>query len=670
MGRTVRLLAWRRAGWALAFAFLVGVGPEIHADDSDSSNQTPGAGPPPRFWATPPNLATNTAAPTPPENQSESPPPSVPEPHALSLHPGLTPSHETSETISPDSESSPGASRDLGSIGQPGDLAAHLLVVYNSNDPDSKGLATYYAIRRNIPPERVLAITCPTSEEINRAQYEATIREPIISYLFQKNWMTRGKQSTQMAGRPLDLLVATRNEIWAIVLMRGVPLKIAPDPDDDDSMENEAILQTNAAAVDSELALLPVFGLPKGGFVPNAFFDAKVTGFKRTGPDLAKSIILVTRLDGPKPEDVRRMIDDSLYAEKNRLAGLAVIDTRGFTDVKNDYTSGDVWLRSARVMLAKDGWSVKFDDNPNVLPATDPCNQVAIYLGWYSQNAEGPWVTAPNRFVRGAIAYHLHSFSANTVRSTTQNWVGPLITHGAAATMGTVYEPYLAMTPRENIFTKRMLDGDYFAEAAYASEPGLSWMTTVVGDPLYRPFQVPLSEALARTGEHHTWHDDWLLLQQVQRKIIAGDITANADTLQSFLNIPGAGSVAAEGLGDLLVKLNDAGAGSMAEESYKKAMLLNSTPVDRIRLGLKLAQLDVNRGEDEQAQIELKTLWKLYPHDAQRFGLANSWVPTGSATNSAPVEQPPAPPVITPAPPPPTLPTLPKPPGPPRPQPQ
>ena len=168
------------------------------------------------------------------------------------------------------------------------------------------------------------------------------------------------------------------------------------------------------------------------------------------------------------------MIDDCLYAEKNRLAGLAVIDSRGLTDVKDGYTSGDIWLRSARESLVRDGWDVKFDDKPDVLPATDPCNQVALYLGWYHDGAIGPWVTPPNRFVPGAIAYHLHSFSAATVRNETSGWVGPLIAHGADATMGMVYEPFLALTPHEDIFTRRLLQGAYFTKAAYASERGLS----------------------------------------------------------------------------------------------------------------------------------------------------------------------------------------------------
>ena len=191
----------------------------------------------------------------------------------------------------------PDTIHEAGSIDQAEDLAAHLLVVYNKNDPDSEGLARYYAAQRKIPTERVLAISSPVTEEITRAQYDDTIRSPIVSYLCQKDWMTREPRRVRVGDHYLNLLVAARNDIWAIVLIRGVPLKIAPDPSDEDGMEVEPELQTNAAAVDSELALLPVFGLPKGGYVPNIFFENQMTGIKRVGPQLARNMVLVTRLD-------------------------------------------------------------------------------------------------------------------------------------------------------------------------------------------------------------------------------------------------------------------------------------------------------------------------------------------------------------------------------------
>jgi len=572
-----------------------------------------------------------------------------------SLQDGIKPDNDPEQLGSPSGDLTLQPFQFSNPEGQPDDLPKHLLVVYNQNDPDSKGLADYYASKRNIPAERVFGIACPLTEEITRSQYELTIRQPILAYLYQKDWISRRSESVHYGNRTLQLLVANYNDIWAIVLIRGVPLKIAEDPETEDGMEKEPELQTNAAAVDSELALLPIFGLPYGGFVPNPFFDRDSTGEIRSGPELSTKIILVTRLDGPKPSDVRRMIDNSIWAEQNRLAGLAVIDSRGFTDVNNGYTSGDTWLRSARAMLTNDGWSVKFDEKPETIPATDPCNNVALYLGWYADNASGPWVTPPDRFVPGAIAYHLHSFSASTVRSETQNWVGPLIAHGATATMGTVYEPYLALTPHLDIFTKRLLMGQTFAEAAYASEMGLSWMVTVVGDPLYRPFAKPIEAALAGTGATHTSHDDWLFLQLVQRAIIANRITPNRATLQRDLDVPGAGAVAYEGLGDLLEKLKDPLAIAAAEKAYKKALALDAQPVDQIRVGLKLAQHYINRAQDEEAQAELKTLRELYPQESQRFGVASQLLPTATPapppTLSAPQYIPPPGPPQPPQPP-------------------
>lgn len=546
-------------------------------------------------------------------------PPAEPE-SPLSLH------NETPPAAPLDTTPPPPASTFFFSESLPDDLPSHLLVVYNSSDPDSLSLAAYYAARRGIALDHVLGIDCSKNEEISRDDYNRTIREPIISYIYKRGWMTRRSELVRVGSRSMNLLVATHNDVWAIVLMRGVPLKITNDATDTSSLQTSGALATNAAAVDSELALLPVFGLPLGGFVPNPFFDGFTHGTGRVGPDLANKLILVTRLDGPTPADVRRIIDDSIYAEQHRLAGLAVVDSRGLQDVKNPYTLGDIWLRDARDLLNQDGWPVKFDASPDVLSATDPCNQVAFYLGWYHDGATGPWITPPNRFVRGAIAYHLHSFSATTVRSTTQGWVGPLIAHGAAATMGCVYEPYLDLTPHLEIFTRRLLAGNYFAESAYASEPGLSWMTTVVGDPLYRPFRESLDDALAETTDH-TAHHDWLLLQTVQREIVSGQLTPTVENLEQQLDVPGA--VAEEGLGDLLEKLHDPDAMTAAETAYGKAAALDGQPVDRIRVGLKLAQAYANCGQGDQAQEELRSLRELYPVDAGRFGVADSMVPTG-----------------------------------------
>jgi hypothetical protein len=236
--------------------------------------------------------------------------------------------------------------------------------------------------------------------------------------------------------------------------------------------------------------------------------------------------------------------------------------------------------------------------------------------------------------------------------------------------MGTVYEPYLGLTPHEDIFTKRLLDGNYFAEAAYASIPGLSWMVTVIGDPLYRPFRVPLESALAAAGTTHTEHDDWLLIQSIRREIVARQIESTAEALQAGIEVPGAGPVAEEGLGGLMEKLNTPQANYLVEQSYKKAMAEYTLPIDQIRVGLKLAQYYVNRREDSRAQAQVEMLQQLFPGDVVHYGLTQKLVPTGSpplpVSDSPPSPPPPSQKVISNST---ELPTPPKPPLPPFPQP-
>ena len=112
----------------------------------------------------------------------------------------------------------------------------------------------------------------------------------------------------------------------------------------------------------------------------------------------------------------------------------------------------------------------------------------ALYYGWYAPNVSGPFTDPDFHFVRGAIAMHIHSYSASTLRDPAANWVGPLLARGAAASVGNVYEPYLQLTVHPDILNDRLLHGFTFAESAYSAVEALSWMSVMVGDPLYRPY--------------------------------------------------------------------------------------------------------------------------------------------------------------------------------------
>jgi hypothetical protein len=138
-------------------------------------------------------------------------------------------------------------------------------------------------------------------------------------------------------------------------------------------------------------------------------------------------------------------------------------------------------------------------------------NDCILYYGWYTEIATGPFTDPNFAFARGAVAVHIHSFSASTLRSADANWVGPLLSKGAAASLGNVYEPYLQLTAQIDLFNDRLIHGFTLAESAYMSTRVLSWMEVVLGDPLYRPYanwlQIDPNRDPEKKSDWRTYHD-------------------------------------------------------------------------------------------------------------------------------------------------------------------
>ena len=277
-------------------------------------------------------------------------------------------------------------------------------------------------------------------------------------------------------------------------------------------------LRRDEAAVDSELALLPLIEeqLPLAGPLRNSVYTTTNTATLHP----TNGVLLVTRLDGPTPAIARGLVDKALQAEADGLWGRAYFDLRNITEPS--YKLGDDWIRGAAEICRHLGFETVVDENPGTFPAAFPMSQIAWYMGWYDGGVSGPFTRPVVEFMPGAFAYHLHSYSAATLRSPSQNWVGPLLAKGATITMGCVTEPYLSGTPDVGVFTARLIfHGLTFGEAAYAAQPVLSWQTTVVGDPLYRPFgrnpDLLHRELVARGSKLVEW--SWLRLVDINLAI-------------------------------------------------------------------------------------------------------------------------------------------------------
>jgi len=354
---------------------------------------------------------------------------------------------------------------------RPGLGPQNVVILVNDAVPESVELGEYYAERRGIPAENICRLTTGVTEVISRPEFKRTIAAPVREFLSKR----LGQVRVALPEGELVLRLA-RKEVRCLVAMYGVPLKV------DGFIDTKQMYKSMAAGVDSELALLPQKGHLLNGARPNPYYGRDMPFDSLLG----RHMLLVCRLDGPSPAVVRRMIDDALWAEANGLQGRAYFDVRNTS--QKGYVEGDKWIRNAYKMVKATGVPAYIDERPEIMPVEYPMPEAVFYLGWYMDVVSGPVSRQDFRFARGAVAYHLHSFAAWTVRSTTDKWVGPLLAHGAACTMGSVYEPFLFGSPQLDIFTDRLLKGYTFAEAGYMSQRLLSWMAAFLGDPLYRPF--------------------------------------------------------------------------------------------------------------------------------------------------------------------------------------
>ncbi len=522
--------------------------------------------------------------------------------------------------------------------------AAATVVVYNKSSPDSKSLALYYAGRRNIPPAQVIGLNCPESEEITRSDYEAWIAAPLRKIFRSKGWWKFGRDV-------VGANAVTYSTIRYVAIMRGMPLKIAHDPtippaDFVRDMPIE-ITSRNEASVDSEIATLGMMPKTPAGVFPNPYY-------RRFTPILEDpiplGILLPARLDGPTASIVRAMIDDSLDAERDGLRGWSYVDGRGITS--GGYAEGDAWMSNAVRAMREQGLPVIFDQHPETFPPGFPVTDAAIYYGWYAASVEGPFAQPGFTFRPGAVAVHLHSFSASTLRSATSSWCGPLLARGAAATLGNVYEPYLALTANFDIFQDRLMSGFTLAESGWMSQRALSWMGVLVGDPLYRPY------AAWRNGPP-TASDAWQQYRSIILKA-GGRVTSAADALQQA-GQKSRNSLFDEALGAARMDENDwAG----AVESFASARALASSPAVRIRLDLESVVSLKALGKNAEATALAQTASAALEPGPQK-DLFQGFLPAPPPATEMPLESHPQPPadqapmktITTP----PTTPTLPTP---------
>jgi uncharacterized protein (TIGR03790 family) len=364
-----------------------------------------------------------------------------------------------------------------------------VVVIVNSAVPASRAVADHYLAQRGVPKENVVELALPAGEDISRDDYDR-----------------------KLAGPLRDALRDRKDKVKCLLTVYGVPLRVGPkqptdaekaaaaevtkqiesaDPADKPRLEARRMVlshRESTAAVDSELMLLwwPAYHLAR--WQPNPLYWQVAAAKRKAAPP----VLLTARLDGPTPEIAKRLADDAAAAEADGLAGNAYVDARGIKfDVNNPSENGgygyggyDESMREAAGLLKAAGLPTTLDDRPDLF-ARKSCPNAAIYCGWYALSNYRDCCT----FSRGAVAWHLASGEAVTLRGGTKAWCPNLLAAGAAVTLGPVNEPYTVAFPKPAEFFGLLLTGKYaLAEVHARTQHFASWMTVLVGDPLYNPF--------------------------------------------------------------------------------------------------------------------------------------------------------------------------------------
>jgi len=384
--------------------------------------------------------------------------------------------------------------------------SGEVLVVVNTDVPSGAELATYYMKQRGIPAENIVRVSLPEGETVSRRQYDERIAAPVRRALAPPEFRRRIRCLVLMYGMPLRVAAPEigpddQRRLEALQMrrdgvQRGIEALPAGEADGRARLEKErAALDAEAAgvaqadqsaAVDSEIGLAAAGGYALAGWQPNPFFLGNRE--KELAIDKSRTL-MVSRLDGPSAVIVRRLIDASLAAERQGLGGSAYFDARWPEpggQPKGGYEFYDASIHRAARLVERSGRMPVRLDSAERLFQPGECPEAALYCGWYSlANYVEAFTWKP-----GAVAYHIASSECTTLKQAgSRVWCKRMLEEGAAAVVGPVDEPYVQAFPVPEIFFGLLVDGYLtLAECYAASTPWLSWRMVLVGDPLYRPF--------------------------------------------------------------------------------------------------------------------------------------------------------------------------------------
>jgi len=487
---------------------------------------------------------------------------------------------------------------------------ASVIVLANADLNDSIAVAEKFMRLRNIPDRNLIALPMSLEERVSRDYFNKSIHNPLLKALIDRELINAMESNLDSLGR-LEVTLL-ENDLRVLVTCYGVPVHVTNAPVEDLEFRNSTLgrnsslheqikggpLAKSEASVDGELTVLLRNEMPLKGFIPNPFF--------RNDPNIpTQDILKVTRLDGPSARHVLRMLDRTIEAERTGLKGRAYIDEDGRG---GNFQQGNDWLKDTANIFTQLNFDLAHNKGRRTFDATDRFDEPALYAGWYARSLNGPFALPGFSFPQGAIAMHLHSFSAQPLRHERQGWVGPFVSRGVSATVGNTAEPFLMLTHHFNFLFSGLAAGLPWVDAAYLAQPALSWQNVVIGDPFYRPFQHSLDAQIEELGNPiNALTDQYVVMRQVNQLLAAND-PANARQVAQRGLFKAPGPALALQYAQLLLLQNDREAALRALSILKN--LEPSSPAD-VGLYAEVAANFHQLGDNDTAAVYFKRLLDL-----------------------------------------------------------
>ena len=358
----------------------------------------------------------------------------------------------------------------------------NVLVLYNQASPDGIQIANYYASTH--PGVRLLGLTgLSTSEQISADDYLSVVRPQVLSALTS----------------PTDVIVTTKGMPLRIQVTETappiVPPASLPQYTDPSGITRSVLNWRPYSSLESELTRVDTISTWQmmgdqsyslyGHFTVNPYYKA-TSSFSSEQYDMR----LTARLDGYTVDDVKGAIDraqNAYVGPANTPGGPVqfVVDN----DPTRPYSA--TMTKLVNDVLTPAGMPTSYD-NTTAFVSTAP-GPVIGYDSHGAHQASTPsgYINALNMdLADGAVFTSIESYNAYSFNvggyTGNQGQIGQWLQAGGTAGVGNVEEPTASWStlPNEDLLFKGLLNGMTFAEAAWSANRQLSYVNTVVGDPL------------------------------------------------------------------------------------------------------------------------------------------------------------------------------------------